>query len=207
MNNSTTSRSSRGTPIYRIEPESSDFDITPITGDIFPSGTLKNGRHEFHVVAKDALGQEGKAKIVITLGSQMGSNYGFKAKRRGRNVKRDRATDIVIALKEDHPLGLLSTQVALFSDEIIDLAPIDSDYLKIHENGSVELTRELNFETENEIKVNVPISGPFNSEFIFQILSLRIFCTRMFMDFKIGCFSSSSRNLEIKELKLNYLFL
>ncbi|KAE9548545.1 hypothetical protein FO519_008238, partial [Halicephalobus sp. NKZ332] len=176
-------KSSRGTPIYRIEPESSNFDITPITGDIFSSGVLRSGRHEFHVVAKDALGQEGKTKVVVSVGNQLSSTFGHKAKRRGRHIssrnqlnssfgletkkgknsKRDRATDIVVALKEDHPLGILSTQVSLFSDEKIDLAPIESDFLKIHENGSVELIRELNFESENEIGVSVSISGPFNT--------------------------------------------
>ena len=174
-------RASRGTPFYRIDPESSKFDIAPIAGDIFATTTLNHGIYEFFVVAVDTLGQvsttlstlstshrekhyfqESKAKIKVIVGD---STALFKSSRKTRTAKRDRASDVFIALKEDHPLGFLNQQVALFADERIDGAPLTSEYLMIFNNGSIELIQPLNYEKLNEIHVNIPITGDFNSKF------------------------------------------
>uniref|UniRef100_A0AC35FWI2 Cadherin domain-containing protein n=1 Tax=Panagrolaimus sp. PS1159 TaxID=55785 RepID=A0AC35FWI2_9BILA len=157
-------KTSRGTPFYRIDPESSKFDIAPIAGDIFSTSTLKNGIYEFFVIASDSLGQESKCKVKLIIGT----NSQIKSSRKTRTInKRDRAEDIFMALKEDHKIGILPQQILLFADERIDGAPIVSEYLKVLKNGSIELIKEFNFEKQNEININIPIIGDFNRKFYF----------------------------------------
>ena len=140
--------------------------MAPIAGDIFATDTLKNGVYEFYVVAIDALGQQSKAKVKLIIGSSPGYQ---KASRKTSTAKRDRASDIFIALKEDHPLGRLCREISLFADEKIDGAPLSTEYIRILSNGSIELIKMLNFEKNSELHVNVPITGQFNSKFDFKI--------------------------------------
>jgi hypothetical protein len=50
--------------VYRLEPESVPFDISPFAGDIFAQESLKNGRYEFEVVAEDS---DQQARVILLI--------------------------------------------------------------------------------------------------------------------------------------------
>uniref|UniRef100_A0A7E4VRE3 Secreted protein n=2 Tax=Panagrellus redivivus TaxID=6233 RepID=A0A7E4VRE3_PANRE len=159
-----TAKTARGAPVYRLEPESSQFDISPFTGDIFATRPLNSGRYELIVIAIDSLGQESAAKVKINLGS----SQKFRRNRALAIAKRDRASDVALVLRENHPKGILKQSVLLFADERVDPAPVKSEFLTIHANGSIELTKPLNYESVNEARVIVPISGEKNRKYMMD---------------------------------------
>ncbi|VDN07216.1 unnamed protein product, partial [Thelazia callipaeda] len=162
-----------GAIVYRIDPEIVPFDITPFSGDIFSRHGIPNGHYHFDVVATDSSGQEARANVRISVGTGMGRKYRFKDKvkdsernqestsdRHFLRNKRNLGHDILLTLKENHSLGLLKTKINLDSNENIMLAPITTDYLRIHNNGSIELIKQLNYELEMSHQAAVQISGP-----------------------------------------------
>ncbi|KHN83499.1 hypothetical protein Tcan_14609 [Toxocara canis] len=74
--------------------------------------------------------------------------------------RRDLGNDVVLALPEDHRLGMLNERIPLGGGERVTLAPIVKEYVTVHPNGSLELTKQLNFELQNEIHFSVQIDGP-----------------------------------------------
>ncbi|VDN37984.1 unnamed protein product, partial [Gongylonema pulchrum] len=167
---------SKGAVIYRVEPENVPFDVTPFSGDVFSRYGVPNGRYFFNVVATDSLAREARANVRILVGPRIDPKHQFKQsqsknftnpqksdllKVRSRRTRRDLGNDIVLTLKESHPLGLLKKQIPLDPDEKIPLAPLTTDYLRIHGNGSLELIKALNYELEAFHQAAVQISGQF----------------------------------------------
>lgn len=50
-------RPESGVVVYRVEPETSPFDVTPLSGDVFSRYNILNGRYHFDIVATDSFGQ------------------------------------------------------------------------------------------------------------------------------------------------------
>ncbi|VDM50777.1 unnamed protein product [Toxocara canis] len=162
-------RATKGAVVYRVEPEAVPFDVSPFSGDIFSRSGVPNGRYDFDVVATDRLGQEARTSVKVivegtnnrqilkkTIHQQVGVFTGKRHMRR----RRDLGNDVVLALPEDHRLGMLNERIPLGGGERVTLAPIVKEYVTVHPNGSLELTKQLNFELQNEIHFSVQIDGP-----------------------------------------------
>uniref|UniRef100_A0A915AWG2 Cadherin domain-containing protein n=1 Tax=Parascaris univalens TaxID=6257 RepID=A0A915AWG2_PARUN len=164
-----TARAAEGAVVYRVEPETIPFDVSPFSGDVFSRRGLANGQYAFDVVATDHLGQEARTsvKVVVegvndrlkTTKKTHQLSEAFQNKRQARN-RRDLGNDIVISIPEDHRLGLLSEHIRLARNERVTLAPIIKEYVTIYSNGSIELTKALNFEVNNDIRFSVQVDGP-----------------------------------------------
>ncbi|KAL3113055.1 hypothetical protein niasHT_013520 [Heterodera trifolii] len=164
-----TAKTSRGMPIFRVEPESSPFDVAPLFGDIFARERLDSGRYVFRVVAVDSASQEGQCEIEIDVErnfslAQPSQRQQFQSRKDSplaapiRN-RRDRADDFVIALPENQPMGMLKQRIPLSADEKVSKINSESGPLRIHENGSMELIEALNFEQSAEWIQAVQIDG------------------------------------------------
>ncbi|KAH7697818.1 hypothetical protein AAVH_35095, partial [Aphelenchoides avenae] len=179
-----------GVPTYRIEPESVPFDVAPLRGDVFALQNLESGRYEFDVVAIDSRAQEGRAPVSIVVGASALAKFTKRPQssspalhydrrwqslnrqrqsdqrtvtgggRSIRMVRRDRATDLLLALREDHTLGFLDSRIELGPEERIIGVPLVEKYLTVHPNGSIELTRPLNFEADSELKTIIVVEAP-----------------------------------------------
>ncbi|KAI3422308.1 Hmr-1p [Globodera pallida] len=169
-----TAKTSRGTPIYRVEPESAPFDVAPLFGDVFAKNRLEAGRYAFRVIAMDSAGQEGECEVEIKAEGNFSSsppNYRQKSQSFSNFVdkdrpfvvpirnRRDRANDFVISLREDQPLGMLKQRIPLNADERVSKMNSESECLRVNENGSLELIEALNFERAPELFQTVQIDG------------------------------------------------
>ncbi|KAH7724121.1 CRE-HMR-1 protein [Aphelenchoides avenae] len=187
-------RTSVGVPTYRIEPESVPFDVAPLRGDVFALQNLESGRYEFDVVAIDSRAQEGRAPVSIVVGASALAKFTKRPQssspalhydrrwqslnrqrqsdqrtvtgggRSIRMVRRDRATDLLLALREDHTLGFLDSRIELGPEERIIGVPLVEKYLTVHPNGSIELTRPLNFEADSELKTIIVVEAPIRNK-------------------------------------------
>ncbi|KAI1722266.1 cadherin domain-containing protein [Ditylenchus destructor] len=197
-------KTSKGVSTYRIEPESSPFEVAPIFGDVFPTKPLPNGRYVFEVVAMDSLGQEGRTTIELTVRQALDQNASqsssrsntpsldrrwketlrFRDKdnlgeqRAGRwarsKSRRDRGEDLIIAVREGHPMGFLEQRVPLHANERITkgISASGDSVLAVHKNGSIELLRELNYEKQTLHQTTVQIDGHFKSR--MQTIKLEV---------------------------------
>ncbi|VBB27232.1 unnamed protein product [Acanthocheilonema viteae] len=160
-----TAKTSKGAVVYRIEPEDAPFDVTPFSGDIFSRYSIPNGRYLFDVVATNSFAQESRANVRILVGPPIDPKRQFKKLKtknsRHRRSRRDFNDEIVLTLKENHPIGLLEEKINLRPDEKVIFAPATTDYLKIHGNGLIELIKPLNYEFEMSHQAAVQISGLF----------------------------------------------
>ncbi|VDO17588.1 unnamed protein product, partial [Brugia timori] len=158
-------RSSKGTVVYRIEPENVPFDVTPFSGNVFSRYGISNGEYFFNIIATDSFAQEARANVRILIGSRIDSKRQFKKLKskgtRHRRSRKDFGDEIVLTLKENHPVGLLEEKINLRPDEKVIFAPATTDYLKIHGNGLIELIKPLNYEFEMSHQAAVQISGMF----------------------------------------------
>uniref|UniRef100_A0A915Q850 Cadherin domain-containing protein n=1 Tax=Setaria digitata TaxID=48799 RepID=A0A915Q850_9BILA len=169
-----TAKTTKGAVMYRIEPENVSFDVTPFSGDLFSRHGVPNGKYFFNVVATDSFGQKAHANVRILVGPRIDpkrqfkrlktkskSNYQVLPNENSRRSRRDFGNDIVLTLKENHPIGLLEKAINLRPNENVVFAPATTDYLRIHSNGSIELIKPLNYELEMSHQAAVQISGPF----------------------------------------------
>uniref|UniRef100_A0A915E4Z3 Cadherin domain-containing protein n=1 Tax=Ditylenchus dipsaci TaxID=166011 RepID=A0A915E4Z3_9BILA len=184
-------KTAKGVPMYHVEPESSPFDVAPLFGDVFSKTHLPSGHYIFDVVAIDSMAQEGRTTIDLTISSQTNSprsgqqqrakqrnlapldkdrNFiGQRSARWARKSRRDRGEDLLLLLREDHPLGFLKQRIPLHSDERISKpssspsASPDPDFLAVHKNGSIELLKALNYERESHFQLTVQVDGMFKS--------------------------------------------
>uniref|UniRef100_A0A0M3HM81 Cadherin domain-containing protein n=1 Tax=Ascaris lumbricoides TaxID=6252 RepID=A0A0M3HM81_ASCLU len=63
---------------------------------------------------------------------------------------------------------MILVRIRLARNERVTLAPIIKEYVTVHSNGSIELTKPLNFELNNEIHFSVQIDGPPKGLFHFR---------------------------------------
>ena len=150
-------RTSRGAPIYRVEPESAPFDVAPLLGDLFPKNRLGPGRYSFRVVAIDSTGQVTEAseenhwncflkesecpvEVIVEGNSAPAPSsssgmafldkdlaFGPKLMRTVGRRRRDRGNDLVLTLPENAPLGMLS-QVPK-NLEMLEIVSLSADFI------------------------------------------------------------------------------
>jgi hypothetical protein len=77
-------------------------------------------------------------------------------------------------LREDHPIGLLAQvhlllllllnervlqRIPLLDSELVRAAPLIDKYVTVYGNGSMELTRSLNYEMDRDLQLTLLIDG------------------------------------------------
>uniref|UniRef100_A0A0K0E875 Cadherin n=2 Tax=Strongyloides stercoralis TaxID=6248 RepID=A0A0K0E875_STRER len=173
---------------FYIEPDYVPFDISPWAGDVYGTKILSPDIYLFNIVGRDALGQESRIPIKIEIESPSNSNNipfnvigqtilpkklknnEYVSRNKDKHTskfisqsksRRELGNDIYFQLKESQQLGFLNRTITLYPSEGITLGPLTGKYLTIHLNGSIELTKPLNFEEDEEIIMAVQIGSPF----------------------------------------------
>ncbi|VDN56531.1 unnamed protein product [Dracunculus medinensis] len=169
-------RPESGVVVYRVEPETSPFDVTPLSGDVFSRYNILNGRYHFDIVATDSFGQEARtsAKVIVEgdvdqrylkkFTSEFFSDHCDEKIENLDRIRRDMPNDIIFSLREDQPLGWLNKRIILLPHEKIANAPVEKEYVTIYSNGSLMLIKQLNYEIERKIKFAVHIENPLRSK-------------------------------------------
>uniref|UniRef100_A0A0N5ALU8 Cadherin domain-containing protein n=1 Tax=Syphacia muris TaxID=451379 RepID=A0A0N5ALU8_9BILA len=162
-----TAKSTSGVVTYQIEPEVSEFDISPFSGDIFSQKHILPGNYAFNVTAKSSNGQKSKVpvkvfvvkntSIAMSPNPWLRSNSIQSRASKLQRYRRGMATDINLMIPEDHPLGLLKKRIPLNHNERVVKSTDINGYLTVHQNGSIELIRELNYELEKTVSCTVQI--------------------------------------------------
>lgn len=145
---------SNGAVMYHLDPDNVPFDISPWSGDIFSTQWIQPGRYTFNAVAVDSVGQTAFVSVKIIVEAEI-DPLAKKPRSPMRRVRRDLGSDMVITLREDTPLGLLQQRIDLLFSERIRNAPVVKHFVTVHANGSIELTKPLNYEDINPVEVTV----------------------------------------------------
>uniref|UniRef100_A0A0N5C4L2 Cadherin domain-containing protein n=1 Tax=Strongyloides papillosus TaxID=174720 RepID=A0A0N5C4L2_STREA len=184
---------------YHIEPEYVPFDIAPWAGDVYGTKLLTSGMHNFDIIGTDSLGQMSQIPVKIEVESPSNNenetlnvigksslptknNYYKEILKKSsinnsksmnqKKIRRELGNDILFQLKESQKLGFLNRTITLYPSEEITLGPLTGKYLTIHLNGSIELTKPLNFEDDEEIIMAVQIGSPFKTR--VQTIKIKI---------------------------------
>uniref|UniRef100_A0A914X8T4 Cadherin domain-containing protein n=1 Tax=Plectus sambesii TaxID=2011161 RepID=A0A914X8T4_9BILA len=177
-----------GAVMYRLEPEDIPFDVTPWSGDIFSTQLIQPGRYAFKAVAIDSIGQTTFVSVKIIVEGEI-DPLAKKPRSATRRVRRDLGSDMVITLREDTPLGFLQDHIDLLFSERIRGAPVVKNFVTVHSNGSIELTKPLNYEDINPVEVTVFVEnmqGGDQSGFPGCVFRSSALCRRVDGDYGTG---------------------
>ncbi|CAJ0930369.1 unnamed protein product, partial [Mesorhabditis belari] len=141
----TASSNAGGVVIFRVEPESSHFDVSPLHGDIFSKISLISGNYTFNVVANDREGQETKLSCKISIVVE-------KLKRNARQLSQQ----LTIRVPEDHQIGYLDKMKT--TEKLLN-SPIVKDSFTVWSDGKIELTKPLNYEKQQEHSTVLVLQG------------------------------------------------
>ncbi|CAI4221235.1 unnamed protein product [Auanema sp. JU1783] len=133
---------------FVVEPISKNitFDGSTLT----VPGSLPSGHHDFHIILYNRMDKIDECFVVMTT-----TEEAVFSKRGSRNAKED----ITWSVKENSAPRILEKKIRLNKGETIVNAPIVSEFLTIHNDGSVELTKRLNYEEVSELVKNIEIEG------------------------------------------------
>lgn len=170
---------------YRLDPYSSTipFDVDPFTGEVFTTDVLDEEKYIFDVVgvsnnnflASGVDRYRSEVKVLVDLnGSSLRKNASFSSSSQSSSsadcddvsnnfkcdttsrYKRALRPEISMSLYENHRLNeILPEKISLSNNERIKDAPIEKEYLTVYANGTMILTRHLNYETLNPVSSTI----------------------------------------------------
>lgn len=169
---------------YHLEPSNVPFDVDPFTGEVFTTDLLDVERYSFDVVAVDSAGivssnssvvdrYRTSVKVIVDLTGNVKFLKKNSSSSNGADCddgnskcdttsryKRALRPEISMNLYENHPTNvLLPEKISLSQNERIKDSPIEKEFLTINENGTMILTRSLNYETVNPVQVTVLVQN------------------------------------------------
>ncbi|VDL70865.1 unnamed protein product [Nippostrongylus brasiliensis] len=146
-------RAPKSTITYHLSEENAAFDIAPFSGDIFTTSAVPPGKYELLVVAKNKIGQESSATVTVLVEDEK-KNVTSPPIR----LRRHLSDPIVIRVKENE-LKDFPKLIPLFAGEDIVDAPIVREHLTVLGDGTVKVTKPINYETTRHLSVTVQIDG------------------------------------------------
>ncbi|XGW19739.1 hypothetical protein V3C99_003519, partial [Haemonchus contortus] len=159
-------RTLKSTVSYHLVGDNSYFDVDPLSGDIFTKSSVPPGRHEFVVKAANSIGQESTATVVVVVGKEKTVKEGISSTSR---LRRHLSDPIIIKLRENS-VADLPKRIPLYAGEVIVGAPITRDHYSILSDGTVKVTKPLNYEKIHHLTESIQIDSKRKS----RIQGLRI---------------------------------
>lgn len=142
------------------------FDIDPITADIFTTDRLLDGRYEFTVIASDILADDSRSQMPVKI--IVGPRYRSIGKvecndkfgcEKGSRIRRQSYAPLLLKLDESTRVGILPYSLDLGHREVVKKAPVETKYVTIYENGTMELHRPLNYELDKVVEFAVIVEN------------------------------------------------
>lgn len=142
------------------------FDIDPITADIFTTDRLHDGRYEFTVIVSDILSEDSRSEMPVKIiagprklsieKSECNDKFGCRLATR---IRRQSYAPLLLKITESTGVGILPYKLDLGQYEVVKKAPVETKYVTIYENGTMELHRPLNFELDRVVEFAVIVEN------------------------------------------------
>ncbi|KAK6054080.1 hypothetical protein COOONC_08415, partial [Cooperia oncophora] len=148
---------------YQLADENSHFDVSPFSGDIFSKSSVPPGKHELVVIAKNSIGQESTATVTVVVKDEKAVREVNGSTNR---LRRQLSEPVVVKLKENS-VADFPKRIPLYAGEVIAAAPIVREHVTVLPDGTVKVTKPLNFEKTRHLSESVQIDGKRKCEPFF----------------------------------------
>ncbi|VDN19542.1 unnamed protein product [Cylicostephanus goldi] len=155
-------RTNKGRVQYGLLENNTYFNIDPFSGDIYTISKVPIGKYVLQVVAKNSINQNSTATVTVLIQDKKDS-YTFTRSRRRREL----SDPVEIRVKENTKEEF-AKRIPLFTGEHILAAPIVRDHFTIHSDGTVSITKPLNYEKIRELSEIFEIAGRSKSTFFLE---------------------------------------
>ncbi|EPB72825.1 cadherin domain protein [Ancylostoma ceylanicum] len=147
-------RTTKGTVEYSLHHgKPSPFDIVPFSGEIFTTSDVPPGKYDMEVVARNSIGQESTASVTVLV-----ENKKDQLSSKSGRLRRELSDPVVIVVKENAK-EVFKKRIPLANGEQIVAAPIVREHFSILADGTVTVTKPLNYEKTRELSETIEIDA------------------------------------------------